>query len=326
MTLNSLLGLSLTLVLLNVLTYYANLPGWVYILTSLVFINVSLLAWYHNAKEASDSQADAFPDDLINNELDMARRVQEGLLSVESPQVDGISIAKRCIPASNVGGDFYTIIGKNTEKLTQKAKTPGVIEYVNASNFHLGVAIGDVAGHGVSSALVMALSAGIMDKIAHNHESPAEVLQRSNNDIAKFISNSQISHLTALYAVINTDQKTLTMAKAGHHPILRLSQDNTIDHLDAEGTFLGMFKDETYEDKDYTINHKDRLFFYTDGIIETTNDRKEEYGMDRFQSIIQKNAGQDIETLMDTIYNDVNAFRGNGPVKDDQTLVIIEIN
>lgn len=326
MTLKSLLGLSLSLLLLNILTYYAELPGWVFILTSLVFINACLLSWYHQAKEEAQAESDSFPEGLINNELDMAKRVQEGLLSVESPQVEGISIAKRCIPASDVGGDFYTIIGKNTEKLTQKAKTPGVIEYVNASNFQLGVAIGDVAGHGVSSALVMALSAGIMDKIAHNHESPAEVLQRSNNDIAKFISNSQISHLTALYAVINAEQKTLTVAKAGHHPILRITKENTIDHLDADGTFLGMFKDETYEDADYTLNSKDRLFFYTDGIIETTNSKKEEYGLERLQDIIIKHANQDIDTLMDTIYEDVKTFRANGPVKDDQTLVIIEID
>lgn len=326
MSLRSLLALCFGLLIVNIVTYYAMLPGWVFILTSLVFINACLLAWYHNAKEESETQSDSFPEDLINNELDMAKRVQEGLLSVESPQVEGVSIAKRCIPASNVGGDFYTIIGKNTEKLTQNAKTPGVIEYVNASNFHLGIAIGDVAGHGVSSALVMALSAGIMDKIAHNYESPAEVLQRSNNDIEKFISNSQISHLTALYAVINIEQKTLTVAKAGHHPILRISEDKSIDHLDAEGTFLGMFKNETYEDADYTLNSKDRLVFYTDGLIETTNDKKEEYGMERLQNILTNHADQDINTLMDTIYNDVDTFRGDGPVKDDQTLVILEIN
>ena len=87
-----------------------------------------------------------------------------------------------------------------------------------------------------------------------------------------------------------------------------------------------MFKDETYEDKDYTLNSKDRLVFYTDGIIETTNDKKEEYGMDRLQNILTQHADQDINTLMDTIYNDVDTFRGDGPVKDDQTLVILEID
>ena len=87
-----------------------------------------------------------------------------------------------------------------------------------------------------------------------------------------------------------------------------------------------MFKDETYEDADYTIAHKDRLFFYTDGIIETTNHKKEEYGLERMQEIITQHANEDIESLMDAIYDDVKAFRGNGPVKDDQTLVIIEID
>jgi sigma-B regulation protein RsbU (phosphoserine phosphatase) len=325
MSLKTLLGLSLSLLVVNFITYYAALPGWVFILTSLLFINGCLLAWYHNAKEEEAAES-SFPEDLINNELDMAKRVQEGLLSVESPHIEGVSIAKRCIPASNVGGDFYTIIWKNSEKLTQKAKTPGVIEYVSGSSFQIGIAIGDVAGHGVSSALVMALSAGIMDKIAHNHESPAEVLQRSNNDIEKFISNSTISHLTALYATINIEQKTLTVAKAGHHPILRITADNTVDHLDSEGTFLGMFKDETYEDKDYTLNSKDRLVFYTDGIIETTNTKKEEYGLERMQNLMVKHSDKDIESLMDIIYDDVKAFRGTGPVKDDQTLVILEID
>ena len=324
MTLKSLLGLSISLLAINIITYYASLPAWFYILTSLMFINVSLMLWYHTEKDAAVHNT--FPEHLLDKELDMARRVQEGLLSVESPKVDGITIAKRCIPASNVGGDFYTILGKTTEKLIQKEKTPGVIEYNNTSNFNLGIAIGDVAGHGVSSALVMALSAGIMDKIAQNHDSPAEILNRSNNDIEKFISNSQISHLTALYATLNIDQKTITVAKAGHHPILRIQSDATVDHLDSVGTFLGMYKNEEYEDTEYTLHDGDRLFFYTDGIIETTNTKNEEYGLDRFQKVIVGNKHKSIHELMDTIYNDVQDYRGKGPVKDDQTLVIIQID
>jgi phosphoserine phosphatase RsbU/P len=255
----------------------------------------------------------------------MAKRVQEGLLSVESPVVDGIRIAKRCIPAKKLGGDFYTFIGKSIENLTQKEKSPGIIEYISGSDYNLGVAVGDVAGHGVSSALVMALSAGLIDKIAQNHESPKTVLEQANNAINKFISNSQISHLTAIYAAIQSKNKTMTIAKAGHHaPIILKADDSTVT-IESEGTFLGMFEDETYEEKTVQLDSGDRIFFFTDGIVEAQNSKGEDYSIEELTKLAISNKEKNIDDLLELIFTDVSEFI-SGVAKDDQTLVIVEIS
>ena len=97
----------------------------------------------------------------------MAKRVQQGLLLVESPKIEGINIAKRCIPAENIGGDFYSFLSKDYDNMSAHQSTPGIVKYVQSENQYLGIVIGDVAGHGVSSALIMALSAGLFQKLAN---------------------------------------------------------------------------------------------------------------------------------------------------------------
>lgn len=261
----------------------------------------------------------------LNQDLDMAKRVQEGLLTIETDTHPGLEIAKRCIPAADLGGDFYTFIEKQQSTLSQKAGDKGIIEFISGHKSSLGIAIGDVAGHGVSSALVMALSAGIINKIGQSEESPSEVLQRSNNDIFRFISNSQISHLTAIYASIDLDGKCIHVSNAGHPSILKLDKNKSIEYLHTEGTFLGLYKDEKYEEKTFPIKKKDRLFFYTDGITETKNEDNNEFGLKNLEALIIENSDKPIQELLDIIFSKVTEFREKKPSKDDQTMIIIEI-
>lgn len=259
-------------------------------------------------------------------DLEIARRVQEALLEIEPPSLSGITIAKRCIPASHLGGDFYTFIGNTSEVLTQNTNTPGVLKYERTTQNFLGVAIGDVAGHGVSSALVMALASGLLDKIGQTSTSPSAVLEKANQDLFRFISNSGISHVTAFYAVINCQTKTLTFSKAGHHPALVLHEDGTHSELNSEGIFLGMFDKETYEEQTTQLKSKDRVILYTDGLLEAQNPNHEEYGLNRMIECLKTHKEECPETALFALFNDVSVFTENDEPKDDQTAVIIEIN
>lgn len=258
-------------------------------------------------------------------DLEIARRVQEALLEVEAPVLPGITIAKRCIPASHLGGDFYTFIGNSAEVLSQNTKTPGVLKYERTTQNYLGIAIGDVAGHGVSSALVMALSSGLLDKIGNNATSPASILEKANHDLFRFISNSGISHVTAFYAVLNCQTNQLTYAKAGHHPGLLLHEDGTYTELNTDGLFLGMFDGEKYEEKSIQLKKNDRLILYTDGILEAQNKSHEEYGLDRMINCLKDQRLETVETALFSLFNDVSEFTKHDEPKDDQTAVIIEI-
>jgi len=259
-------------------------------------------------------------------DLEMARRVQQALLQVEPPAYPNITIARRCIPASHLGGDFYTFIGNSAEILIQNPKTPGVIKYERTTQNFLGIAIGDVAGHGVSSALVMALSSGLLDKIGQTTTSPALVLEKANQDLHRFISNSDISHVTAFYAVLNCQSKKLSFARAGHHPALLLRDGGTFLELDTPGTFLGMFSNEQYEESFIQLEDKDRVVLYTDGIIEAQNTEHEEYGIDRMKDCLLANKHKTSEETLEALFKDVQAFTNQENTKDDQTVVIVEIN
>jgi phosphoserine phosphatase RsbU/P len=319
----SLLILLFVLLFTTIFAGMINLPSWFYTLSVVATINAVILSSYHN-KKISQEESDETSHVDSTKEVDMAKRVQEGLLSLPSPSIEGINIAKRCIPAKKLGGDFYTFIGKSIENLTQKSKSPGIFEYVSGSEFNLGIAVGDVAGHGVSSALVMALSAGLIDKIAQNHDSPKTVLEQANNAIYKFISNSQISHLTAIYAAIQTTSKTMTIAKAGHHaPIILKADDSTVS-LESEGTFLGMFENESYEEISVQLESGDRIFFFTDGIVEAQNRKGADYSVTELTNIAIAHKHKNIDELMEIIFSDVSEFI-SGTAKDDQTLVIVEI-
>ena len=253
--------------------------------------------------------------------------MQQALISYENPNLKNIKITKQCIPAESIGGDFYTFIDKvnYTSVQDEKEALPGVIKYTQEQENYLGVAIGDVAGHGISSALVMALSAGLIDKIATQNNSAGNILTKANEDIRKFITNSRVSHLTCLFGFLNTDTLEFKYAKAGHHPALVLHKNKDITALEAEGVFLGMFEDEIYKEKKFQLHSGDRLILYTDGIVEANNIEGEIYGIARMKTLLKETADLAIEEVKDLLFKEAEVFSRGQEIKDDQTLIIIEV-
>ncbi|MFA5879304.1 MAG: PP2C family protein-serine/threonine phosphatase [Candidatus Margulisiibacteriota bacterium] len=260
-----------------------------------------------------------------HKDIEMAKRVQEALLTVDNPQITGIKLAKKCIPAESVGGDFYTFSYSDFQSFLQKSKFPGVIEYQDQKEAYLNIIIGDVAGHGLSSALVMALCSGLLRELSINHRSPGETLTKANQALYRYISNSQISYVTTFFASINSKSKKMIYAKGGHPSALLFNKEGNLTVLDSTGVFLGMFKNESYEEKELQLNSNDRLFFYTDGITEMQNEENEFFGLERFIEIIRDNLNKPIDDLIELIFVKLHDFSGDKPLKDDQSLVIAEI-
>lgn len=310
---------SLFLAIIISLLIISNLPFYLSVLSIAIISNLLLflgvLVTKANAKKPS-----------LDTELTMAKRVQEALLSVAPPSYPGINIIKRCIPATSLGGDFYTFIGQSGTTITEDPSTPGIIKYENTEESGLGIAIGDVAGHGISSALVMALSSGLLDKIGQQYQSPSTILEKANNDIQKFIKNSQISHLTAMYAIYNPINKTLTYANAGHPEGYILKKEGTLLPLPTTGTLLGLYENENYSEKTLKLNTHDRIILFTDGIFEGQNTEKESFGTDRLERLLKENNHLPIDSLLELIYTKIKEFSKDTPTKDDQTLIIAEVN
>ena len=319
---------SLLLLIFSVLSYQFKLTNLVFPVSILIFINGIIIIYYHRLNNKKPTPVKPLANHEKNQlkELEIAKRVQTALLEVETPKIDGVMIAKRCIPATTLGGDFYTFVSNSVQSLSQKKQLPGVIEYNDTQENILGIAIGDVAGHGVSSALVMALSFGILGKIGQRITAPKDVLKRANEDIRKFITNSQISHVTAIYSVFHPQTRSFIYASAGHNPALLIKkEDQSIQELYAQGAFLGMYPDENYDEHEITLDVGDRIVLFTDGIIEPINPSREMYGEDRLKQCLLEYATQPIELLIDTVLDDVKRFSKTPVLKDDQTMIIIEI-
>ncbi|MBT5856353.1 PP2C family protein-serine/threonine phosphatase [bacterium] len=261
------------------------------------------------------SLTQTLPQNRLNDELAMAKRVQQGLLNIASPSLPGIKVAKKCTPAESVGGDFYSFINKDFQDVQSESE--------NAEN--LGVVMGDVAGHGISSALIMALSSSLITEIGKRGKSPAQTLAKANMDLMRYIENSQITHVTVFYGIINNRTRQFTYSKGGHPPVILAHKDGSIEELDAEGVFLGMFENETFQDKSVQLQAGDRLYFYTDGLTETKSSSGELYGEDRFKDLIKSIHDTPIEEAITKIFSEVDQYGNYRKAKDDRSCVIVEV-
>ena len=134
-----------------------NATDWTYPISTGLFMALILVELIQVSRKKTFKDPFLLPHHLDPSmDLETAKRVQEALLSIDPPLTDQIKIVRRCVPATTLGGDFYTFVNKTIKQVQSKDKQQGIVELVDSHENLIGVTVGDVAGHGVSSALVMA--------------------------------------------------------------------------------------------------------------------------------------------------------------------------
>lgn len=244
----------------------------------------------------------------MSKELEIARQVQMRLLPKESPLVDGFEIKGGCIPAMEVGGDYY--------------------DFIELGPRRLGIVIGDVSGKGVPAAIYMTLTKGIVQ--SHQEGlSPREVLIRVNSMLYKAIDKE--TFVSLFYAVLDTERRELVYARAGHNPLIYF--DTRVGHcrlLEPCGIALGLEEgrrfSEVIEEQSITLAEGDLLAFYTDGFTEAMNASREEYGETRLVDLIEAHHQETAEQLYATVLKDVRRFVKDAPQHDDMTLLFVKGN
>jgi len=244
----------------------------------------------------------------MQKELEIARNVQVGLLPKTSPKVTGFDISGTCLPAKEVGGDYF--------------------DFVKLGPSKLGIAVGDVSGKGVPAAIYMTLTKGILQSHAEENISPKLVLNKVNKLLYRTIEKN--SFVSMFYAILDTDTRKLTYARAGHNPGIVVSQsdgDSTL--LTSEGIALGLEEgtvfDKTLQENTIDVKSGDTLVFYTDGIVEAMNEQLDEFGEDQFLDIISENRNLTSSQMIDLIVKKVKEFASNYPQNDDITIVVIKV-
>ena len=238
-------------------------------------------------------------------EMQIAKEIQKGLLPADLPAMENIAVAGLCVPAHQVGGDYY--------------------DFIKRDNMSCDLVIADVSGHNIGSALIMAETRTFIHARIHSIKQPAEMLQALNGYFLKDLDRSDL-FVTMFYLQYNPTNHRLIYGNAGHNtPLLWRQKEQRIETLDAEGLIFGIKKDVSFEQKTTDLEPEDVLFLYTDGIIEAENNNQEFFGIERLEKLLEESGDLNPQELIDHIMNQVRIFTGMRHFNDDITLVALKI-
>ncbi len=245
----------------------------------------------------------------LEEELRIARQIQMSLLPAETVTLPGLRIAALCLPAAEVGGDYYDLLP--------------------LSDTRLGVLVADVSGKGTSAALYMAELKGLVLSLSRIHESPALLLSEANRILSANMDAR--SFVTMTYAVVDTVRGTMRYARAGHNPIIHFdAAAGRTRLLTPPGLGLGLDKqgdqfDQILEEAEVPLGKGDVFFFFTDGLSEAMNVRAELFGEDRLRGLLEQSESWGTEQIKEHILAGIRTFVGEAAQHDDMTLVLLKV-
>jgi len=239
----------------------------------------------------------------VEQELEVARRIQEASLPKAVPELEGWEISYLYRPARQVGGDFY--------------------DFHLLSDGRLGIVVGDATGKGVPAALVMSTTCGMLQLAAQALESssPGEVLERVNETLLARIPTNMF--VTCFYAILDPESGLLSYANAGHDlPYLHRGSGH-VEELRARGMPLGLMTGMSYEEKEVRLQEGASILFYSDGLVEAHDPQGEMFGFPRLRGLVSSYDKE--HSLADSLLDELHSFAGKRwEQEDDITLLTLE--
>ncbi|MFA5927883.1 MAG: PP2C family protein-serine/threonine phosphatase [Candidatus Margulisiibacteriota bacterium] len=239
----------------------------------------------------------------LERDVRTALMVQQAVINRYQPDLPGIKIATRTIPAANVGGDFYQFIKPE----------PG--------HDRLDIIIGDVAGHGVPASLITILTLVLLEQLAKEEALPSILLLKANTIIEEYLRNTIVPFVTVFYGTYAPATRSLKYAVAGH-PAPLLKRNGQWQELSGKGVFLGTFSDNVYEEKELEMQSGDLLVLYTDGVTETKDQTGQLYGSERLQQAINEANSVEPSVLIEKVFKSLSGFSADSQ-EDDRTLLVL---
>jgi len=256
------------------------------------------------AQLVRQQQQEAQERERIEQELKVARLIQQTLLPKTLPELPGYDVAAYYQPAREVGGDFY--------------------DFLDLEDGRFGLVVGDVTDKGVPAALVMATTRTMLRAAAQRLDTPGEVLQRVNDVLVQEIPPNMF--VTCLYAILERESGRLVYANAGHDLPYRRRAGRSAgaEELRATGMPLGLMPGMGYEEKEIVLEKGESVLFYSDGLVEAHDPRREMFGFPRLQGLVgaQRSGGS---SLISFLLSELRRFTGEGwEQEDDITLVTLD--
>jgi len=235
---------------------------------------------------------------IINKELEIAKRIQLSILPASFPTSRNFRVAARYLPMTSVAGDFY--------------------DFFLPSDHEAGILIADVSGHGVPAAIIASMVKLAATAQHANADHPSELLLGMNSVL---YGNTQSQFVTAAYVYLNSASQELRYSAAAHPPMLLL-RDGAITEIAENGLMLAAFGFSAYATVTHRIQAGDRFVLYTDGLLEASDTRGEEYGPNRLHAIVRTTAKLNQKEAADQIITSIQQWASTQ--NDDLTVIVCD--
>jgi phosphoserine phosphatase RsbU/P len=244
--------------------------------------------------------------DHLREELDLARQLQASMLPLRHPLFQDrsdLDVAGRVEPAADVGGDFFDT-------------------FLTADD-RLFLCIGDVSGHGIGAALLMARTIGLIRSLAMTATGPEAVLEQLNAFLCE--GNDTCLFVTLFCGYLEPTRGTLTYSNAGHLPPLLIQAGGCTELPLPRGLLAGISPQASYRSETVQLNRSDLLFAYTDGLSEAEDDKGRALGIDPCRDLLIQRSQAPLPLILDEVRDVLTSFRGSGALEDDCTLLLLRL-
>jgi phosphoserine phosphatase RsbU/P len=245
----------------------------------------------------------------MRHSLVLAMEVQQKLLPKNDPEIEGLDISGKSRYCDETGGDYYDFLHEN-----------------QFSSGKIRVAVGDVADHGIPSALLMATARALLRQSSSGTDDLARIVSEVNVQLTRDIGDSG-QFMTMFLGAIDRPACTFRWVRAGHEPaIIYDTHTEAFEELKGPGMALGVDENTSYIEFQREIKAGEIIVIGTDGVWETHDSKKEIFGKERLKNIIKKDAQRTASEIIDSIITAVDTFRSSLQQEDDITLIVIKVN
>ncbi len=239
----------------------------------------------------------------MEEELEIAREIQQNLLPKSCPNITGYDISAMNIPSQQVGGDYYDCIVQD--------------------DHHVCLAIADVSGKGIPASLLMANMQASLHATMDNTDDLCTKVAKINNMIYR--NTGLDKFITFFCGVLNHATNEFISVNAGHNPPYLFHEDGSFELMEEGGLLLGMLSDMQYKQQTTRLRSGDWIIMYTDGVSEAKNAADEDFEEHRIEAIVRAHLDVTADDMKNILYEGIQTFTKGMPQSDDITMIIVKV-